>query len=428
MDNNWNVQDFLDQLRSAQPQSSSESESKSLDRTYITANLGKYQIFPMISTTTRMPFEYLYRTREVNITSKKADGSEYSTWHKLLPECAYDFCSDGRRVSSLTQAEKDLLNAAYGVFDRMYNVVPESQRKGFCRYKNYIIGHAHVINYYEVSNNNKPSKSNYDTLLVCTSKDFANAISKDIDIQLINQNNDPSFLNQVYNRQLTGRTGWLIFTIQRAANGIGFSASANHTVNLGSISGDLTISEEAAELMKDPVRTFLGRQAGEDKLFNADFINTTISEMAAIIAKYEHSAIYVDKESVARSTVAQAQAASPKVAPTNDPMIAAAQAHSQPRATLNQEQQLAANNNPFQTPPAAQYDPMSGIQMNQVTQNPTMGNPFNPPVNPANQYLQPTYQPMPVDPKDQPQYVQPQFVQNAPVNPFDTAAANPYKQ
>lgn len=428
MNNEWNVQNFLNQLRNAQPQPrTNEQKSPTLRKTYLalTENLGRYQIFPMISTVTGMPFEYLYKTREVNIvTGKNQDGTDRSAWHKLLPVSAYDFVDNtNRRVSSLTQAEHDLLESAYGVFDKMWEVIPESQRKDYCRIKNYTVGNAHVINRYGLKDQTKPIESNFDTLLVCTSKDFANAINKDIEMQMINFGNDPSFLGQIYNRQLEGRTGWLIFNIQTAANGIGYSVSASHTANLNPMATEgLVITKEGADLMTDPVRAFLGWQAGKEKLFNEQLITNIIEEMNKTISKYVNSAVYVDNSQMAQATVATAQPA--PAAPTNDPMMAAFnQQQSQMSApTLTVEEQMAKNDNPFVTPPAAQFDPMSGVPNNYG--NPQQGYGYQQP-----QFAQNPPQFTGDQQGSMPPYSQPQFAQRPQVaNPFDTAESNPYKQ
>ena len=439
MNNEWNVQSFLDQLRSAQPQPrTNEQKSPTLEKTYlnIPENLGRYQIFPMISTVTGMPFEYLYRTKEVNIiTGKNQDGSDRYSWHKLLPLNAYNFIDNtGRLVSSLTQAEHDLLQSAYGVFDRMWEIVPENQRKDICRVKNYTVGNAYVINKFGLKDNTKPLRSNFSTLLVCTSKDFANAINKDIEMQMINYGNDPSWLGEIYNRNTEGRSGWLIFNISNASNGIGFSVSATHTPNLPKAATEgIKISEEDAELMKDPIRTFLGWQAGSEKLFNEKLINSIIEEMNKIIARYSNSAAYVNVSQVAKATQDTAQAASSAPQPTMDPMMAAMSNKSvdpHTQQVLSPEQMSSRNTEPLVTPPAAQFDPMAGVPNNYGY------NQFQQPTQPQQAYQQPQFAQTNVA------YTQPAFSQSAipnpmPMgsgqavgndNPFENAEENPYNQ
>lgn len=410
MSEQWNVQNFLNQLKSAQPQPrSNEPKGPVLEKTYLsfTENLGRYQIFPVISTVTGMPFEYLYRTREICVVSdqKNQDGSDRKSWHRLLPLSAYDFIdSTGRRVSALTQAEQDLLQSAYGVFDRMWEVVPEAMRKDICRLKNYTVGNAYVINKYGLKDNNKPARSGFSTLLVCTSKDFANAINKDIEMQMINHGNDASWLGEIYNRLPKGRTGWLIFSISVAPNGIGYSVNASHTSSLSPAAVEgLEISPEDMELMQDPIRTFLGWQAGpEGKLFNEPLITSTIEEMNKIIAKFSNSAAYANPMMAAAATQSTAQAAAYQPAPTMDPMMASMAAQNvAPQQTMVQTpaQMAQANDNPFVNPPAAQFDPMAGV--------------------PNNYGQQPSG------------YQQPSFAQqaSAPVeNPFLNANPNGYRQ
>lgn len=429
MSNDWNVQSFLNQLKEAQAKPrSNEPKGPSLEKTYLNYpdNLGRYQIFPMISTVTGMPFEYLYKTREVNlVTGTNQDGTKRTTWHKLLPLSAYNFIdSTGRLVSSLTMAERELLESAYGVFDRLMEVVPESNRKDICRYKNYAVGNAYVINKFGLKDQTKAVRSKYSTLLVCTSKDFANALDRDIKMQLINFGNDYSFLNQIYNRQLKNRTGWLIFNIQLAANGIGFSVSASHTANLNPAATEgLEISEEEAELMQDPIKNFLGWQAGEDKLFNPGLITKIIEEMNIIISKASSTSSLVDINKVAQATTSKSQSAYSGQVTTNDPMIASAQSF-QSRPIQNQEQMNQNNDSPFSTPPAAQFDPVAQVpnNYNQFGNSPSQGNPGLPEDQLANPNSGPSYGYG---------YQQPSFAQQAQgdqgiSNPFDKVDANPY--
>lgn len=426
--NEWNVQAFLSQLKSAQPQPKSENRSQVIETTYlnIPANLGKYQIFPINSVVTNNPFEFLYRTQEVSIaTGKNQDGTDRYSWHKLLPVCAYDFYDEGtgRIVSSLTQSEKDLLASAHAVFDHMWEVIPEEQRKDYCRIKNYTIGFAYVINKFGLKDQVKPVRSNFCTLLVCTSKDFANALNKDIDLQQTNHGDaqnpeNRKWLAEIYNRKASNRSGWLIFTISGASTGIGFSVSATHTSGLKpEITDGINIPEDQLELMQDPVRAFLGWQAGQDKLFNEQLILKTIEKMNSIIAKFSNSAMYANPMQAAKATEYTAQLSQP--APmTNDPMMAAMNGQMQTN-TLSQAQVSQANNDPFMTPPAAQFDPMAGVpnnygQFQQAPQQQT--NPM------AGAYQQPQFA--------NSAYTQPQFAQgvNPGVNPFESAQPNAYSQ
>lgn len=423
MNNEWNVQAFLNQLRSAQPQpKSNEPRTQLIETTYlnIPANLGRYQIFPINSVVTNNPFEFLYRTKEVSIATgnKNQDGTDRYSWHKLLPLCAYDFYDENtnRIVSSLTQSEADLLQSAHGVFDRMWEVIPEDQRKEYCRVKNYTVGFAYVINKFGLKDQTKPIKSGFSTLLVCTSKDFANALNKDIDLQQINHG-DPmnpenrKWLGEIYNRKSSGRTGWLIFTITGAPNGIGFSVSASHTSGLApSVTDNIVIPEDQLELMKDPIRTFLGWQAGQEKLFNEQLIIKTIEKMNTIIAKFSNSAVYANTSQAAMATEHLATP-NPAAPVTNDPMLASMAQPAQMN-TLSKDQIAQANTDPFVTPPAAQFDPMAGVP-NNYGQFQQVAQPAQ-----AQGYQQPQFAGT--------AYTQPQFAQG--VNPFDGAQPNPYLQ
>lgn len=421
MSNEWNVQAFLNQLKSTQPQVKvGGPKEPTLSKTYLglEENLGKYQIFPVNSTVTGMPFEYLYKSREVNLPfGKLQDGTDRYSWHKLLPMNAYNFLdSTGRLVSSLTQSETDLLYSAYGVFDRLWNLIPESSRKDVCRIKNYAVGNAYVINKYGLRDQNKPVKSRFSTTLVCTSKDFANAINKDIEMQMINHGNDVTWLSEIYNRLPSGRTGWLIFTITNAANGIGFSVSASHTSNLPkNVTEGLVIPDEDMNLMTDPIRSFLGRQAGKDKLFNEELITNVIDSMNRLISKYSNSAVYVDNSGIKEANYESMKADSVQAAPpTNDPMLSSSYQGTQiPKDEVNK-----LNSDPFVTPPASTFDPVTGRPVNYNE----MGAAYQTYQGGFGQNVGSDQQ----QPQQQAAYTQPSFAQMA--NPFDNAKANPYNQ
>lgn len=412
----WNVQTFLSTLKEAQAQPQKYEDKKTIRKLYtcIPENLGKYQIWPMISVRTGLPFEYLYKTREFNIQERAQDGSFKNRWYKLIPAIGYNIVDNsGRLVSGLTQAQSDLLSSAYAIFDQLYNLLPESNRKDTCRYKNYTVGNAYVLNRYGEKDAIKPVESKFSALLICTSKDFSRAIESDISLQMMNRNNDPTWLSEVYNRNLSGRTGCLMFTVNRAATNIGFDVNASHAVGLG-VDNSNVISEEDAELMQDPVRNFLGWQAGEGPVgFNEPLINKIIDQMNIMISKIGSPASLIDPTAVADATNMAAMGPQ-QVNPTNDPMLAANMGAQQ----VDPNRFVENNSNPFVNPPAAQFDPVSQV-----------------PNNPGNQF-------MGQQPINQPMYQQPAFAQQAQMqgqmqgmqqgapssNPFDSFNANPYKQ
>lgn len=415
MNGNWNVQMFLSTLKEAQAKTQrSDNDRKTLRKLYtcIPDNLGKYQIWPMISTRTGLPFEYLYRTREFNIPEIGSDGSTRNRWHKLLPISGYNIIdSSNRLVPGLTQAQMDLLQSAYAIFDQLFEMTPEYNRKDLCRYKNYVVGNAYVLNRYGEKEAVKPVESKFSALLVCTSKNFSEAIAGDISLQMINRNNDSSWLSEVYNRNLTGRTGCLMFTVNKDSNGIGFKISASHAVGLAPDNSN-AISEEDAKMMEDPILNFLGWQAGEGSPvgFNEPLINRIIEQMSLTISKIGSPAFSADPNMVANNTNAAAIGQAMPINPTNDPMLA-----NMNQAQVDPNRIVDNNSNPFVNPPAAQFDPL--------TQVPNPGQ--QPNVN-QQMYQQPAFA------QAAAQMMSPQQAQGAPQsypnNPFDSFQSNPYKQ
>jgi hypothetical protein len=130
----------------------------------------------------------------------------------------------------------------------------------------------------------------------------------------------------------------------------------------------VTIPQEEAEMMKDPVANFLGWQAnrdentpvGQKRLFNAPLMKEAIafmtSQLAAIrAAKAAGNVSIKDAIAATNRTALENFKPQPK---TNDPMLQAAQAQAQPQ--VNAEKVASANDAPFQTPPAAAIDPITG--------------------------------------------------------------------
>jgi hypothetical protein len=276
---NLNVQSFLEQLQNATPQPrSNEPRTNVLNYIHLSVpeNFGKYQVFPMISEITGNPFTYLYKTREVNLLRKGTQ--DKMAWHKILPLGAYQFVdSTGRLVSSLTQAESDLLVKAQGIYDTLDGVMPDSmgdkKKKDILRSKDYTVFNAYVINKYNEADMARPERSKFAALFVCTSKKFAGEITKDIQLQSTNYGGT-EFVTSIYNRELANRTGWLIFTIGKETQGFGYRIGVSHAANLpANVVGGFSISNEEAAAMSDPVKNFLGWQASDKpNMFNQELL------------------------------------------------------------------------------------------------------------------------------------------------------------
>lgn len=416
----FNVNSFLEQLHSATPQARSNEPRQNI-LTYIhlavESNFGKYQVFPMISEVTGNPYTYLYRTREINIPRKGTQ--DQFKWHKILPVNAYQFVdSTGRLVSSLTSAETDLLTKAQGIFDTLNDLFPESmgdkKKKDLMRVKDYTIFNAYVINKYGEKDLIKPERSKFPALFVCTSKKFAGEITKDIQMQSTNYGGN-EFITQVYNRELSNRTGWLVFTIGKETQGFGYRIGVSHAANLAqNVSGIYTISQEEADAMKDPVKNFLGFQAGDKpNMFNQEIIEYEIEEMSKLIARVNSASVAFNASSVSNAQVNTAMAQqAPSPVYTPDPIVAKYQQEHQnvaPQQTMSQTQDQISSNNTdvYSNPPAAQIDPVTGAPVNYGQAPQPSASQFG--------YSAPSF----ANPQDQQGQIQ---------NPFLTAQENPFKR
>lgn len=376
------VEDFMAKLAAQtapmQKNNQPRTNTKSVEKISLNfpGNFGRYQILPLDSVVTDYPYVTLFNTREIAIPKKQvgADGTEtpYTAWVKLLPKEGYQMKDmTGRVVSSLTAEEEQLLGEAHTLFDQLFTEVDArnnlQMQKDLCRKRNYTLFHAYCLNKWDFEDSRVPKRQNFCGLFVCTAKGFMNAVEDNINEKTLMNGGDASWIQGIYNRELTGRDGFVMFSISKSKTSAGYSVTCSHESNRSQMLSGVTIPAEEAEMMKDPVASFLGWQAnreegvqdGQRRLFNAALIREAISHMTNILANVRMSrqqgtsveeAIRATNELALKNAVAQ----QPK---TNDPMLATAQ----PQASqVNAERVVNSNNAPFSTPAAAQIDPITG--------------------------------------------------------------------
>lgn len=379
--NNFNVNGFLQTLEQNQPKPKEMVQrARSLEKLYLSfpGNYGKYQVFPMNSTVTGYPFAYLNGTREIKVPRKNImpDGTEnvFEAWTKILPDDAYRMLdSTGRIVSSLTTEDENLLIQARTTFDALYEALGGNQKDqnlnkavGHLRRRNYTVFHGKCLNKWSLSDPRTPERQNFAALFVCTAKGFSQAISDNISDGTISHGGDNLWLEQIYNRQLEGRGGYLIFSIAMGVGGkVGYTITATHESDRAQYLNQYNITEEEADMMQDPVESFLGWQAGKEpgKLFNKALLQETIAFMSEQLAAVRMAqSTGVDVLKAMEATTAEALKRQTPTMPTNDPMLAQQQMAQGNQDLANPGAIYTNNTNPYSTPPAAQIDP--------VTQNP----------------------------------------------------------
>ena len=306
---NYTVDSFLEKLSSISPSTKKRNfESKKLiQRVYCNfkGNFGKYQILPFPSIITNFPFVVLDNTREINIPRKNiaADGtvSQYNAWIKILPVAAYNIKdpSSGRVVNSLTADEEALLKRVYAVWEELYAEVDGKNNtidpviSKLIRRKNYTIFHGYCVNMFEEGDPRKPARQNFSGLFIMTAKNFVDIVNTNIVDNNIMNGNNPGWLNDIYSSDLTGRKGFMMMSVSQNVGGPGFNISVNHVLNDSFLQG-VTIPEEEAAEMQNPVETFLGWQARVDdadvpteerRLFNAKLMQEAIDYMTDLLAR-----------------------------------------------------------------------------------------------------------------------------------------------
>ena len=385
----FNVDNFMGQLRAqtAPANKSFKAKGRVLEKISLNfeGNFGRYMVLPMNSVILDYPFIQMEGTREICVPRKNVaqDGTEstYTAWIKLLPKDAYKFLDiNGRITSSLTAADDQLLTEAYTVFDQLYNEIDARNNIGLSRdlmrKRNYTIFNAYCCNFWASNNTGNPrdpQRSKFCGLFVSTAKGFMKAVEENIESNNIIGGGDYNWLEQVYGRQQSGRTGYMLFNIGRNKESgmMGYSVNVDHKYDCGSILSPYTISDEEAEMMQNPVLNFLGWQASHEddeqpianrRLFNTALIQEAIlymtKQLAGVRSAKESGTSLEDAIKATSESVALENNTSyiPKNA-TNDPMLKSG--NNEPMG-VSQEEVMSRNTNPFQTPAAAKMDPITG--------------------------------------------------------------------
>lgn len=390
------VDDFLEKLAAQAPKAKEEFKQKNrtLEKVYLNypGNFGRYQILPMDSVVTDFPYQTLFNTREINIPRKNlaADGTEniYNAWIKLLPASAYIMKdATGRQVSSLTAADEQLLGQAHLLFDQLCDELDMRNNRSeevtnLVRRRNYTVFFGYCLNKWN-TDSRTPDRQNFSALFVSTAKGFVSSVQDNIQERTLMNNGDSSWLPLVYNRQLSGRDGFLVFSVAPNKLQAGYLVTANHEIGRAKNLETVVISEEDAQLMVDPIETFLGWQARRDdeaapgtkRLFNPALTQEAITfmseQLAAIrMAKQTGTTIADAINATNEKALQNQQYTNTQGQATNDPMLADMAAKTAQENTFSQAQIVNNNTDPFQTPPAAHIDPVT----NAPKSNPFGGN------------------------------------------------------
>lgn len=392
-----NVDQFLEQLQSMSPSQKKKTafvKRRTIEKLFCghVSNHGKYKILPINSVITGNPFVVLANTREISMPRKNIgqDGQEqiYTAWIRILPEDAYNVIDPvtGNITSPLTAEEKRLYSTAVSLWEELYKELNAYENRndqsisGFIRRKNYTVWNSYVLNKWKVGDTRNPERSDFSALFVVTAKNFIDIVSNNIQetdllVNSTGANND-NWIRDIYNRDATGRKGFMMFSIAKNDGGPGFNISTTHTLGAGEFLANVTIPEEDMELMQNPVEQFLGWQAARDEerpaqnrhLFNSNLYNEVIQYMVDQLAQ-----IRLTKENggeVSKAIEATNEMVLKGQAPTNtrgqvtnDPILAKMAEESNQQQyvqAVRPESVVQKNTDPFGNPPAAHLDPMTG--------------------------------------------------------------------
>lgn len=374
------VEDFMAKLaQQTAPMSRTESKNKSRTIEKISLNFqgnyGRYQVLPMDNVVTGHPFVTLFDTKEVCMPRKSVDGEGKeiisNSWIRILPKSAYIMKDmTGRVVSSLTAEDEELLNRAYSIFNELYTELDvrnnQEYTRELIRSRNYTVFHAMCLNMWKLDGDRTPDRSNFCGLFVTTAKGFVQAVEDNIKDRAVITNGDISWIEGIYNRNLTGRDGFVMFNISRAKTGAGYTVTVAHESGRADMLKNVSIPEADAQLMEDPVASFLGWQASnrdkdldasQRRLFNASLIKEAISyltsQLAAVrMAKSAGTDVKEAIKGTMNNLINNAPAISGNVDSVNNSQNAAVQVDgitgAQQQQTYSAPQQNVVHNDPLQ--------------------------------------------------------------------------------
>lgn len=391
-----NVDSFLERMNTISPSQKKKTfeKKRQIEKIFCNfpGNFGKYQLLPFTSVVSNFPYVALSNTREVQIprSNTNADGTlnNYSAWIRLLPKSAYTIKdpSSGREVSSLTSADESLLDQAYTVFDELWseldmkNNLTNPDYNKLIRRKNYTIFHAYAPNFWKEGNTRSPERTGFCGLFVITAKGFMDTVSGNIEETNITSGaSNPKWLDDIYNRETKDRKGFIMMSIGKNKSGQpGFDITITHQLNAEAYLSGVTVNDEDAELMQNPVESFLGWQANRSdddvpvdqrKLFNKALIQETIEFLTDQLAKIRIAkqsgtsvadAIKATNETALKNSQQKITGQQVMGQTTNDPILAEmSQKEAQP-ASFGESNVQQRNDNPFANPAAAHMDPVTG--------------------------------------------------------------------
>lgn len=391
-----NVEAFMARLGQMVPNYNKSFENqRKLEKIYLNvpANFGRYQVFPIPSLVADFPYIDLPKTREIKMPRKniKSDGTEttYDAWIKILPPIAYLIKADKNSknvISSLTASDESLLRQAASLHEELCELLDYKNKlmdptvKELLRIKNYTVFYAHCINKWSIDNARQPVKQYFSALFVVTSKKFNEAVLNDMrNVPNLFPEAGEDWTDKVYNRELTNREGFLMFSVQNNATGQpGFNFTVNHSIQSPASIKSIVIDEEDMNLMSDPVEGFLGWQAarsdeevGSRRLFNSKLMREAVDYMTRQITaiKFAKESGTSVEEAIKITNTEVLKTQSPtntQGQPTNDPILAQMSenipVNNSNNIGVESAERLINNTDPFTNPAAAHIDPFGGMQ------------------------------------------------------------------
>jgi len=213
------------------------------------------------------------RMREISIW-RDVDSSEdggWDAWYHVLPLSYYD---------NLTQDEIDLYNRVVSKFDYARDSGGDNGAGLYdyqsLRTKCYGLFYGYALQYFNTENKSQDNFTAGPALIVIPNRTVGFTLKTDM--EKWDSYGSTAWRNKIYNNNLTGRDGWLeVSLVPRVDGGVGNNLTINHAVanpnmpQANAVGPDLVISDDVLKMFSVSIlRSFLGWEAGKDKLFDAE--------------------------------------------------------------------------------------------------------------------------------------------------------------
>lgn len=273
MANEFNVEEFLDNLNN--DKSKSKSSTDRIKKIYMDRkdNFGTICLLLFFDAKTNSPYVKVRNVREVYGYNGKIDND---TWHRILEKTYY---------GDLSIEDSTLYDEVSGLFQTLADTPNVNYRTA--RKRNYSLVYGVLLDQYDTADVPKFDGKEVPALMIFPSTSFIDALGDSISQKKISNKGSIAFIPMLLNNNNTGRSGILVIKHSLPESGgykttvsFEFNSPANIVVDESKVYG-----EEFTGKFKDSVNDFLGFQGGSTSYFNREYFLTVKELLIRLIAE-----------------------------------------------------------------------------------------------------------------------------------------------